>query len=45
MKHKAILIALAGFLAAGSGAAFACEYKAGETKFLDYAECLSLIHI
>lgn len=39
MKRKAILIALAGFLAAGSGAAIACEYKAGETKFLDYAEC------
>lgn len=39
MNRKAILIALAGFLTAGSGAAVACEYKAGETKFLEYAQC------
>ena len=39
MKRKALFIALAGFLAAGSGAAIACEYKAGETKFADYAQC------
>lgn len=39
MRRKTMVIALAGFLAAGSGAAIACEYKAGETKFLDYAYC------
>ena len=39
MKRKVITIALAGLLAASCGAAIACEYKAGETKFLDYAYC------
>ena len=39
MKQKTILIALAALLLAGPGAAMACEYKKGETKFLDYAQC------
>ncbi len=39
MKRKNLFLALAGFLAAFSGAVIACEYKAGETKFLDYAYC------
>jgi hypothetical protein len=32
-------MACAGLLAAGMGSAMACEYKAGETKFVDYAKC------
>lgn len=32
-------LALAAALTALSGAALACEYKAGETKFIDYATC------
>jgi len=38
MNIKALLVTLA-FLAAGSNALMACEYKAGETRFLDYANC------
>jgi hypothetical protein len=30
---------LAGLITATPGLALACEYKAGETKFLDYANC------
>ena len=32
-------VALAGLLALCANAALACEYKAGETKFADYAKC------
>ena len=39
MNARALLIMLAGFLIANIGSARACEYKAGETKFLDYALC------
>ena len=39
MNRKALLLALAGVLAAGAGSAIACEYKAGETIFLEYANC------
>ena len=39
MNRKALLLAFAGVLAASAGSAIACEYKAGETKFLDYANC------
>jgi len=39
MNRKALLVTLAGFLIANTGAAIACEYKVGETKFLDYALC------
>jgi hypothetical protein len=39
VNRKAILLTLASVLAASVGSAIACEYKAGETKFLDYANC------
>jgi len=39
MNKKALLLTLATFLMASTSAAIACEYKAGETKFLDYAHC------
>ena len=39
MNRKAILLTLVSVLTASAGSAFACEYKAGETKFLDYANC------
>ena len=39
MKTKALIFTIAGLLTTGSGAAMACEYKQGETKFLDYANC------
>ena len=38
MNSKTQLFALASLLLASS-AAIACEYKAGETKFADYANC------
>ncbi len=39
MNKKALLVILVSFLMAGTNAAIACEYKAGETKFLDYTIC------
>lgn len=39
MNRKTLILILASFLIANTGAAIACEYKAGETKFLDYALC------
>ena len=39
MKRKALAITLVSVLTASAGSAFACEYKAGETIFLDYANC------
>jgi len=39
MKNKALICTLAGLLAATAGPVFGCEYKAGETKFKDYADC------
>jgi len=41
MNRKALAFTLASILMAGAGAgtAVACEYKAGETKFADYANC------
>jgi len=39
MKRKALIITLASVLAASAGSAIACEYKAGETIFLEYANC------
>ena len=39
MNRKAITLTIIGLLTAGTSSAFACEYKAGETKFLDYANC------
>ena len=39
MNKKALIVILASFLMTGTSAAFACEYIAGETLFLDYANC------
>jgi len=39
MNKQALVFTLAGLLMAGTGAALACEYKSGETKFIDYANC------
>ena len=39
MKKAILLLALAVLLAAFSNVAIACEYKKGETKFMDYANC------
>jgi len=39
VNRKTLAVTLASVLAASAGSAFACEYKAGETKFLDYANC------
>jgi hypothetical protein len=39
MSRKAFSVIFAGLMMTGAGAALACEYKAGETKFLDYANC------
>jgi hypothetical protein len=39
MNTKALTITLTSLLLLGAGSVFACEYKAGETKFLDYANC------
>lgn len=38
MKKKQWFVVFAGLLA--TGLTLACEYKPGETKFLDYATCL-----
>jgi len=39
MKKTLLHLALATAATAFAGAALACEYKAGETKFIDYATC------
>jgi len=39
MKRQFLNIALATLLSAGAGTALACEYKAGETFFAEYAKC------
>ena len=39
MNRKALQIALTGLLIIVPGIAFACEFKVGETKYLDYAKC------
>ena len=39
MNKKTLLLTLARLLLTSASAAIACEYKAGETKFLDYAIC------
>ena len=39
MNRKALTFTLAGLLIASSGAAIACEFKRGETKFVEYANC------
>jgi len=39
MNSKFLRLIAASALLAGTGAAIACEYKQGETEFLDYAIC------
>jgi hypothetical protein len=39
MNKKTLRFIAASLLMAATGTAFACEYKQGETKFLDYANC------
>ena len=39
MNKKALIVTLVSFLMTGTSATFACEYVAGETLFLDYANC------
>jgi len=40
MLKNAVLIFLVAILTAGTGVAFGCEYKKGETKYADYAACV-----
>lgn len=39
MKKNPLILSLMTLLIANAGVALACEYKAGETKFADYANC------
>jgi len=39
MRRELFTSALAILLAAGAGAALACDYERGKTKFVDYANC------
>ena len=39
MNKKTLLLTLASLLLTSTSAAIACEYKAGETPFLEYAQC------
>jgi hypothetical protein len=39
MNRNALRLSLTAVLLIASGTALACDYKAGETKFLDYANC------
>lgn len=39
MNNIALNFTIATLLTASAGAAIACEFKAGETKYLDYANC------
>ncbi len=39
MNASALKAAFAVLLMAGAGVAMACDFKPGETKFLDYANC------
>lgn len=39
MKKRTLALTFISLLIAGTGTAMACEYKAGETEFLDYANC------
>ena len=39
MRNRALIYTLVGLFATGTGTLFACEYKAGETLFKDYADC------
>jgi len=39
MNMKFLGLTVAGLLVVSTGTALACEYKKGETKFADYANC------
>ena len=39
MNRNALTLVLTSLLVAGASTAIACEYKAGETQFADYANC------
>jgi hypothetical protein len=39
MTRQAIIFTIAALLTAIAGTTMACEYKAGETKFIEYANC------
>ena len=39
MKRKALIFSITSLLLTSTSAAIACEYKAGETKYVDYAYC------
>ena len=39
MKKRAIIFTLTILMTASWGVTLACEYKKGETKFIDYANC------
>jgi hypothetical protein len=39
MNKTALAFMVVGFLTATTSTAIACEYNAGETKFIDYANC------
>ena len=39
MKRKPLVLSLMTLLIANAGVALACEYKAGESKFAEYANC------
>jgi len=39
MNRKALTFTLASLLIASSGVTIACEFKRGETKFVEYANC------
>jgi hypothetical protein len=39
MNRKALQITFALLLISGAGTAIACDYTAGETKYLEYAKC------
>jgi hypothetical protein len=39
MNRKSLAVLIISLLATGASAAIACEYKSGETKFVDYAHC------
>lgn len=39
MNRKTLTLTFVSLLMVGTSTAIACEYKAGETKFVDYANC------
>lgn len=39
MNRKALKLALASLFMTAAGAAVACDYTSGETKYIDYANC------